>query len=263
MTSYLSQVERSNATAGPEDLGGDVDLAGAAGRGARTGSVFEGSDQGAESTQFPPPWPWLGMNPLEPTFRAETQADPTVPPLPDQEEEVAAEPEDSSTELLRRVLAGSREPDVSRVKMPASTGSRGLPPAKAWQDWFTIRLRTWANVISPEFETELVKKVLGQPSDLSRYGAADRQLAHEICSNIDDKMLPYLLGADLSLGCAILRVLHKEILSITAEHPAALHERFAKPVLCRDKTKLLLTLRQWLTDLKELQVAEARHPKKQ
>ena len=52
----------------------------------------------------------------------------------------------------------------------------------------TIRLRTWANMISPEFETEFAKKVLGQPADLSRHGAADRQLAHEICFNIDDKM---------------------------------------------------------------------------
>ena len=34
----------------------------------------------------------------------------------------------------------------------------------------------------PEFETELVKKVLGQLADLSRHG--------EICFNIDDKMLP-------------------------------------------------------------------------
>ena len=68
-------------------------------------------------------------------------------------------------------------------------------------------------------------------------------------------MLPYLLGADLSSGCAILRVLHKEILASTAEHTVALHERFAKPISCRDKTKLLLTLRQWLTDLKELQAA--------
>ena len=71
------------------------------------------------------------------------------------------EPEDHSAELLRRLLAGNRETDISRVKlakMPAPTGSRGLPPAKAWQNWFTIRLRTWANVISPEFEAELLKK---------------------------------------------------------------------------------------------------------
>ena len=117
-----------------------MDLAEAAGRAARTGSVFGGSNQGAASTQFPAPWPGLGMDPLGPTFRAETQhgtaVDPTVPPLPE-EDEVAAEPEDRSTELLRRVFAGSRERDVSRVKlakMPAPTGSPGLPLAKAWQD---------------------------------------------------------------------------------------------------------------------------------
>ena len=78
---------------------------------------------------------------------------------------------------------------------------------------------------------------------------------HEICFDVDDKMLPYLLGADLSSSFAILRVLQKEILASTAEHTAALHERFAKLVPCRDKTKLLLTLRQWLTDLKESQAA--------
>ena len=83
-------------------------------------------------------------------------------------------------------------------------------------------------MISPEFEAELVKKVLGQQADLSRHGTARY--------NID------LLGADLSPGCAILRVSHKEILASTTDHTAALHER-------------LLTKRQWLTNLKELHVA--------
>ena len=90
--------------------------------------------------------------------------------------------------------------------MPAPTGSRGLRPAKAWQDWFTTRLRTWANVISRELETGLVKKVLGQPADLSGHGATNRQLAHEICFNIDDKMLPYLFGADLSTSREVCQV---------------------------------------------------------
>ena len=118
-------VNETNTAAGPEDLGSDFDLAGAAERAAGTGCVFGGSDQGAASTQFPPPWPGLGMNPLG--------TDPTVPPLPEEEGERAAEPEDLSTELLRKMLAGSRERDISRVKlakMPAPTGFRGLPPAK-------------------------------------------------------------------------------------------------------------------------------------
>ena len=41
-----------NTTGGPEDLGRDFDLAGAAGRAARTGSVFGGIDQGAAPTQM-------------------------------------------------------------------------------------------------------------------------------------------------------------------------------------------------------------------
>ena len=130
------------------------------------------------------------------------------------------------------------------------------------QDLFTTRLGTRASVIRPEFETELVKKVLGLPADLSRHGAADRQLAHEICFNIDDKMLPYLLGADLSSSCAILSALHKKILASTAEHTAALHERFAKPIPCRDKTKLFLTFRQSRTS-RSCKRQEIHHPKKQ
>ena len=59
-----------NAAAGQEDPGGDFNLAGAAERVARIGSVF-GGDQ--DTTAFPPPWPGLGLNPLR--FRAETQRD--------------------------------------------------------------------------------------------------------------------------------------------------------------------------------------------
>ena len=84
-----------NAAAGQHDPGGDFNLAGGAGRAARTGSVFGGSDQG--TTAFPPPWPGLGLNPLG--FRAETQhgataADTTDPPLPEEEETGEQEPED-------------------------------------------------------------------------------------------------------------------------------------------------------------------------
>ena len=55
-----------------------------------------------------------------------------------------------------------------------------VPPAKARQDWFTVGLRTWASAANREFEVTLVKEVLGHPADLSRHGAVDRQLAHEM-----------------------------------------------------------------------------------
>ena len=64
-----------------------------------------------------------------------------------------------------------------------------------------------------------------------------------------------MLGDDLSSECDILRVSLKENLASTAEHTAALHERFAKPAPCKDWTKLLLEMRLWPADLKELQAA--------
>ena len=72
-------------------------------------------------------------------------------------------------------------------------------------------------MICPEFETELVKKVLGQQAGRSTAQRTNTSHAKSVF-NIDDKMLPYLLGADLSSGFEILRVLHKEILASTAEH---------------------------------------------
>ena len=52
---------------------------------------------------------------------------------PEEEGAVAAEPEDPTAELLRRVLAGTREPDVSQTRENASsdrisrfTASQGL-----------------------------------------------------------------------------------------------------------------------------------------
>ena len=121
-----------NTSGGTEDLGGDFDLAGAAGRAVRTGrSMFGRSGQETAASQFPPPWPGLGMNPLGPTFRAETQTEPTVPPLPEEQGgEATAEPEDPSAssqegcwlEPASRMLRQDLE--VSRQPKRGKTGSR-------------------------------------------------------------------------------------------------------------------------------------------
>ena len=60
---------------------------------------------------------------------------------------------------------------------------------------------------------------------------------------------------------AQMRALHKEIFASTADNTAAFHERLAKSVHCRDETKLLLTLGQWLADLEVLQAAGSSPPK--
>ena len=155
----------------------------------------EGTDQGAASAAFSPPWPGLGFNPLGPrlVLRLSTEL-PRTRLVPCQKKKRRVR---QSLKTLRRSSRGECWLEiVSQTYHESSsrTGSRGLPLGKAWQDWFTIRLRTWANVISPFFEADLAKKVLGQQADLSRHGTAERQLAHEICFNIDDKMLPYLLA---------------------------------------------------------------------
>ena len=100
------------------------------------------------------------MNPLGPTFRPETQEDPTVPPVPEEEGEVTAEPEDNSTELLRRMLARDASQTFRRSNLRE------------------CQLRQYLEVCH---HPELVKKVLGQRADLSRHEAADRPLATTRC----------------------------------------------------------------------------------
>ena len=46
-----------------------------------------------------------------------TQDESTVPSLTEEEGEVVVESEDPTTKLLRRVLTGFRESDVSRIKL--------------------------------------------------------------------------------------------------------------------------------------------------
>ena len=127
-----------NTSGRTEDLGGNFDLAGAAGRAARTGSVFGAIRGQLHHNSHRHGRPGLGMNPLGPTLRAETQTDPKVPPVPEEEGEVTVEAEDPSTELLRRMLAGastfrgsnSRESqlrqdlEVCRQPQRGKTGSR-------------------------------------------------------------------------------------------------------------------------------------------
>ena len=61
-----------NATGGTEDLGGDFDRW----SGWKSRENWEcvwRKRSGNSITPTPPPWPGLGMNPLGPTLRAETQ----------------------------------------------------------------------------------------------------------------------------------------------------------------------------------------------
>ena len=162
-------VNETNTAAGPEDLGSDFDLAGAAERAAGNWMCVW-----RERSR-------CGVNAVPTTVaRAGNESSRYRPDslhhCPKKKGSVQLSLKTFRQKLLRKMLAGSRERDISRVKlakMPAPTGFRGLPPAKKTS--FTIRLRIRANVISKEFKTELAKKVFGTAS---RCVAADRQLAH-------------------------------------------------------------------------------------
>ena len=70
----LSRVMSLTHLQDTEDLGSDFNLAGAIRESRNELEVWFGrSDQGAASTAFRPPWPSVGLNPLGPTLRAETQ----------------------------------------------------------------------------------------------------------------------------------------------------------------------------------------------
>ena len=156
-------------------------------------------------------------------------------------------------DLLARKLTASGESDITRLrlaKMPVQTGSRGLPPAKKHCNiGFTVRFRPWANAANREFEVAPVKQVSGQPVVF----VTDGLLACEI--NIGDRMLPCLLGAGLSSRCDSLRV------ASAAEHTAALHERFATPVLRRQDTAVVGYVPVGDEPHKICQRREVRHPK--
>ena len=189
-------VNETNTAAGPEDLGSDFDLAGAAERAAGNWMCVW-----RERSR-------CGVNAVPTTVaRAGNESSRYRPDslhhCPKKKGSVQLSLKTFRQKLLRKMLAGSRERDISRVKlakMPAPTGFRGLPPAKKTS--FTIRAQDSGQRDQQGVQNRTRKEgFLGQPADVSR--------------RTDN------LRTDLSSGCAILRVLHKEILAGTAEHTAA------------------------------------------
>ena len=55
----------------------------------------------------------------------------------------------------------------------------------------------------------------------------------------------------------MLRTLYRAINNTTSERTASLHERFSKPVPCKAKENLAVSLRQWQEDLQELQAVDS------
>ena len=121
------------------------------------------------------------------------------------------------------------------------TGSRGLPPAKAWQDWFAIRLRTWGQREQSRVRGGAREEGSGSASGsvAARHSGQTTRTRDRFHHRRQDAAILAWTGSVVGLCDSE----NEEIRASTAEHTTARHERFAKPVSCRDKTKLLLTLR--------------------
>jgi hypothetical protein len=152
--------------------------------------------------------------------------------------------------------SGSGETKFKLSKMPSATTERGLPSAKAWRQWYDVRLLTWVAACDADFEVELDQFVKGKKAHIDNT-RANRQLAYELCTQVDDRMLLYLLSIPKTDGAGMLKMLYRTINKTTDERTAALHERFSRPVPCRVKEKLSLALHGWKEDLEELQAAGA------
>ena len=183
------------------------DLASAAGRAARAVSLFRSSAREGNdfSNRLPTTMARTGHEP----FQAYSSTTGT--------RRHSCRQSDGTTcrrgygKSVRRRTGGSsdtnvnanRGPDITRLriaKMPAPTGSRGLPQTQDMGQSGRSRVRGGTRQETPGTTR----------GSVATDSAADRQLAREMCFNIDDRKLPSLLGADLSSGCPVL---HEEILA--------------------------------------------------
>ena len=151
-----------------------------------------------------------------------------------------------------------RNPNVKLAKMPTPGGSATLPSIKAWNQWYDVRLKSWAGAQTSGFIEAIdryVKQHQPDEKSLDKYQKDNRLLAYELCNMVDDKLLAYLMEIDKTHGAKILRTLTRVVTRGSAERTAALHSRFAAQEPCKSKERLLRRLQLWREDLEELQAA--------
>ena len=83
---------------------------------------------------------------------------------------------------------GNGEPRIKPAKMSAGAGERGLPSAKIWKQWYDLRLRTWAAACDADVEDEFDQYEKSMRNSSSNQ-KANKLLAYEICSQVDDRVL--------------------------------------------------------------------------
>ena len=147
--------------------------------------------------------------------------------------------------LMKGRESAGGEPKLRLHKMPMS-GDRALPNAKSWKQWYDVRFMSWAGAQAAGFgEAADAYMKSGDVITLADYERENRVLGYEVANMVDDKLLLYLLRADKNNGMEMLRTLYRAINITTSERATSLHERFSKPVPCKAKENLAVSLRQW------------------
>ena len=90
-----------------------------------------------------------------------------------------------------------------------------------------------------------------------RFAKANRALAFELTSMLDETTSLYVNSVDKTDGAAMLVSLSRAVVASSSSHANALHERFTHPTPVTDKARLLHALKQWRSDYDELRVSKA------
>ena len=89
-----------------------------------------------------------------------------------------------------------------------------------------------------------------------RFAKANRALAFELTSMLDETTSLYVNSVDETNGAALLVTLARANVAFSSSHANAIHRRFTHPQAVTEKARLLHTLKQWRSDYDESRVCK-------
>ena len=116
----------------------------------------------------------------------------------------------TTLERLMQMITYS-EPRGEKVRLPQPSSERSLSDAKAWKQWCGVRLRSWAGAQCEGFDEvpDLCIRT-GNSRKLQEVDRENRKLAHEICNQLEDKLLFNVQPHDKRDGALLLRAVSNE-----------------------------------------------------
>jgi hypothetical protein len=165
------------------------------------------------------------------------------------------------TQELASMKSGGAGHRASLASIPKGEGSRPLPSAKAWRSWTALKLLPWCGLQVDGF-AEALQNVLSRDVSVEfvlknpRFAKANKMLAYELGSMIDEDIAPYITDVDKTNGLALILSLSRVVSTTSASYATTLHERFSQPLPIKDKASLHHALKLWRSDYDELKEAD-------